>query len=282
MIKVLHLAADPFRQEALNLAQEIRQVQQALRNAGCTDVVVESEWAVQPQELQQALLRHRPDVVHFSGHGAPNACLVLEGDNGPVEVSQDALTGLFRALGESVRLVVLNACHSHSQAEALAPVVGSAIGMRTAVTDDAAIAFSASFYQALAYGKSIQVAFEAAKNAIALQGMPDEDVPRLYSVPPGRAREFLVRPRVADTPPGALTATRGHVGGTDRRGRSAALGSWIANARLGRHVGVFALLQVGFYAIASIPVMPAETYALAWVAFAIYVGLHLYLRNAGA
>lgn len=259
-LKVLHVAADPFRQDALNLGEEIRQVQRALRSAGCTDVIVESEWAMRPQELQEALLRHDPSVVHFSGHGTPDACLVLQGETGAVEVSQEALTGLFQALGGSVRLVLLNACHSEPQAEALSHVVGCAIGMRSAVADDAAIAFSASFYQALAFGKSIQVAFDAAKNAIALQGIPEGDVPRLFSTPPRLAQRRLV-----DYVP---------------RGRKP-FAAWIATAGFKRHAGVFVLLYTTFYAIARIPAVPAEAYMLGPLTFALYIGLHLYLRNTG-
>jgi hypothetical protein len=78
-----------------------------------------------------------------------------------------------------VRLVVLNACFSKSQAEAIVEVIDCAIGMNRAVGDEAAIAFASSFYRAVGFGRSIQNAFEQGKTAVSLEGISGDDTPEL-------------------------------------------------------------------------------------------------------
>ena len=59
-----------------------------------------------------------------------------------------------------MRIVVLNACHSRAQAEAITEYIDCAIGMQRAVRQDAAVAFAAAFYGAIAFGRSVHEAFD--------------------------------------------------------------------------------------------------------------------------
>jgi hypothetical protein len=87
---------------------------------------------------------------------------------------------LLDALRDRVRLVVLNACFSATQAESIRDSVGIAIGMDSPISDAAAVAFSGAFYEALAYGRSVLQAFQLGRAAITLRGMPSEAaIPRL-------------------------------------------------------------------------------------------------------
>jgi hypothetical protein len=180
-VKVLFLASDPFKQNALGLDEEIRAITARLRAAEHRDTVdLISAWAVRPEDLQALLLQHKPQVVHFSGHGTDDAELVLKDQNGQAKpISTAALVGLFRALRDNVRLVVLNACHSEPQARAIVDVIDCAVGMNTAIADDAAISFAGAFYQALGYGRSVKEAFELGKNQLLLDGIPEEATPAL-------------------------------------------------------------------------------------------------------
>jgi len=181
-IKVLFLASDPFKQNALALDEEIRAITAKIRAAEYRDTLeLVSAWAVRRDDLQQLLLQHQPHVVHFSGHGSRAEQLILKDQNGqPRPVSKPALVGLFKALKDNVRVVVLNACHSKLQAEAIAQVIGCAIGMNTAIGDEAAIIFAAAFYQALAFGRSVQAAFDLGKNALMLEDIPEEETLELF------------------------------------------------------------------------------------------------------
>lgn len=133
-----------------------------------------SHFAVRLDDPAGILLRHHPQVVHFSGHGAKSGASVLVGGDGQAkEVPTGALAGLFRVLKDNVRVVLLNACYSAAQAKAIVKEIDCAVGMSRAVQDDHAIAFAAEFYQALAYGRSVQEAFDLGVVRLVGEGVAD-------------------------------------------------------------------------------------------------------------
>jgi hypothetical protein len=161
-VKILFLAANPSGTHHLALDEEIRAIDAKIRGAEHRDrLTLLSHWAVRLDDLSGILLRHRPQVVQFSGHGAHTGAIILVGSNGQCkEVPPEGLAGLFRVLKENVRVVVLNACYSETQAKAIVKEIDCAVGMSDPIDDDHAIAFAAEFYQALAYGRSVQDAFD--------------------------------------------------------------------------------------------------------------------------
>lgn len=171
-IKILVLAANPNDTNDLQLDEEVRAIDQALRQAQFRDQFdLISHWAVRVADLQELLLRHQPDIVHFSGHASKDNAIILEtAEGGSAPVSVEALSDLFKLLKDNIRCVVLNACYSATQAQAIAQQIDVVIGMSNAVTDDAAINFAAAFYRALAFGRSIKTAFELGRNQIDLAG----------------------------------------------------------------------------------------------------------------
>jgi TPR repeat protein len=78
---------------------------------------------------------------------------------------------------------VLNACFSLPQARAIADVVGCAIGTGGGISDEAAITFGASFYSAIAFGCSVQAAYDQARAALALDHFDDRECPQLVVAP---------------------------------------------------------------------------------------------------
>ena len=183
LIRILFLAANPVDTPALRLDEEIRAIDGALREAEFRDrFEIRQEWATRIGDLQEALLRHDPDIVHFSGHGTEASEIVLTSATGTGEpVPREALGRLFAVLADHIRCVVLNACYSEGQAEAIAEHIDCVVGMTQAVGDDAAIEFATGFYRALAYGRSVQTAFDLGANLIALHGLPDEATPHLVA-----------------------------------------------------------------------------------------------------
>jgi CHAT domain len=200
-IKVLFLAANPDYTSPLLLGEEVRRIEAEVRAAEWRDSVeFVSKWAVQPDDLQRALLEHRPQILHFSGHGSPAGDLLLEpgmdaspqglpgrdrdlvvAESLPAPVSLSALVGLIRTLKDNLKVIVLNACFSESQAAALAECVDGAIGMREEIGDRAALIFSSAFYRAIGYGRSLQVAFDLGINAIQLARLRVDATPRLFT-----------------------------------------------------------------------------------------------------
>ena len=181
-MKILFLAANPTTTNPLSLDEEMRAIEEKIRASDHRDQVeVVSKWAVRPDDLQLALIRQRPTIVHFSGHGAGAPGIVLHGDTPGVDrpVTGDALKHLFRTLPGNLRVVVLNACYSKDQAVAVSEVVDFVIGMNDSVDDEAARRFAASFYLGLASGLSVHVSFQLGINSVKLHGLPGDDIPEL-------------------------------------------------------------------------------------------------------
>ena len=81
----------------------MREIQEHLRaapNAARFELI--QEWAVRASDLQAALLRHQPHVVHFSGHGEPTAAgaaLVIEDEAGHAQMEGLAALAFLPASG---------------------------------------------------------------------------------------------------------------------------------------------------------------------------------------
>ncbi len=157
-ITVLFAAASPDDTEKLRVEKEMREVREALElSHGRDRFRLEVRPAQRPHDFTRALLQLRPRVVHFSGHGIDQTGEICFEDNAgfTVAASPQGLRGIFAGLGGAVECVLLNACFSQQNAEAIAESVPYVIGNPTAVDDEAAIAFSVGFYQALGAGMGI-------------------------------------------------------------------------------------------------------------------------------
>lgn len=181
-IKILLLTANPIdARYRLRLDEEAREIDEKIQvGSKREEFEVVSQWAVRPADLQKALLRHCPNVVHFSGHGSKTQGIVLEDRDGNMKpVSKSALTGLFRILQDNIKIVFLNACHSRVQIDGLRETIDFTIAMNTTIGDQAAVIFASYFYQALAFGRSVLEGFELAKNQLELEGIDESKTPVL-------------------------------------------------------------------------------------------------------
>jgi nucleoside phosphorylase len=204
---ILFLAANPLGTDRLALDREARAIQTELERSGHRDQFeLVTRWAAQPLDLLRELRKLKPTVVHFSGHGTAGEPgkpqpggprrdvidddisldgearhgLVFEGlDGGPQLVSTAAIQETFGAAGSSVKLVVLNACYSELQAEALLAHVGCVVGMGGSVNDDAARSFAIGFYGGLGERESVAAAYKQGRAAISLEALRDSDRPQL-------------------------------------------------------------------------------------------------------
>lgn len=180
-IKILFIAANPEETSKLNLDEEIRSISQKIRSADHRDSLeLISIWATRPDDLLQYLNEHKPQIVHFSGHGNKSGEIILLGDDRrPKPVSTEALKALFSVLKDNIQLIILNACYTKPIADVIANTVGCVIGMNTSIGDKAAIVYAASFYRAIGFGRSLKEAFEQGKAALLLEGIREEKTPEL-------------------------------------------------------------------------------------------------------
>lgn len=182
IIKILFLASNPTDTPPLRLDEEIRSIDQALRQSKFRDRFdLQQCWAVRVTDIQGHLLRCNPHIVHFSGHGGAFNGIVLEDDSGKSRpVTTHALSKLFSILKDNIRCVVLNACYSKKQARAISKHIDCVIGMSNSIGDSAAISFAAAFYQALGYGRDIKTAFDLGCTQIDLSNLSEQDAPKLF------------------------------------------------------------------------------------------------------
>lgn len=209
MVKVLFLAANPHDSVRLRLDAEIREIDDALRKVEFREEFeIVQHGAVRTTDIQGLLLRHKPHIVHFSGHGTDEGEIILEDSSAASRpVPLQALEQLFSALGHDIKCVVLNACYSEVQAKAIAKHVPYVVGMANAIDDQAAIAFATAFYQALGYGKDIQTAYQLGCVQIVLSGLAGYETPQLVALRGSQGSITLAGPRAPDPRAAAYEAT---------------------------------------------------------------------------
>jgi TPR repeat protein len=185
-VKVLFFTADPRLGrpggEPLELAEDLRQIRRHVRQARYGHrLVFDPHGAARADDLIDLLENTDAQVVHFSGHGGEEGLqLVGRGGQRPHLVDAAALKRLFRTGHGAVRLAVLSACSSEAEAQAIADVVGCAIGTLTEIGDDAAITFNSRFYQAIANGHAVHHAHEKACAALQVHRIPKREYPRVF------------------------------------------------------------------------------------------------------
>lgn len=181
-ITVLFFASNPRDQVQLSLDEEVRSIKEMISKSRHRDVVkFESCWAVRPGDILQYINQYQPTIVHFSGHGSSNDELVLMDNNSNTKlVSLDAIVQAMSVANDNLRLVFFNTCHSKNQAHSVVEYIECAIGMNTAITDEAAQIFAAQLYSSIGFGLSLDKAFNQAKAALMLEGITEEQTPTLF------------------------------------------------------------------------------------------------------
>jgi hypothetical protein len=179
--KVLILAANPTDTARLQINQEIRDIEEAIQRSPQRDrFQVLPRWGVQYDELQRVLVNENPQIVHFCGHGYGEGGLALEHPSGTMQlVGTQALSDLFGFFRDKIECVLLNACYSDVQAEAIHQHINCVIGMNEAIRDTTALSFTSGFYQSLGEGRSYADAYRFGRNAIDLSNIPEVEAPVL-------------------------------------------------------------------------------------------------------
>lgn len=181
LTKILFVSADPTNAARLRLGEELREVRERLQLSLLRDQfeLIERH-CIRPTDLTQAIFETDPDIVHFSGHGSSSGSLLFEGKDGKAfPISPAALEFTFGLFSDKIKCIVLNACFSQVQAEAIARRIRYVVGMRDRIGDAAAITFSVGFYKALMNRRSIEDAFQFGLAEIQLAALDEESTPIL-------------------------------------------------------------------------------------------------------
>lgn len=167
---------------------------------------------VNVSDMNKLILKNRPNIIHFSGHGKePEESISAEGSTtrgvlgyslpknyeksggivvfdedmrGMKVIDDKALQFLFKAITQQFKIplevVVFNSCHSESQAQAIGMYIPYVVGTAHAIRDTTAIAFATGFYFGLASGMSVEDAFTSGKINAVLEDTDAENLIVLY------------------------------------------------------------------------------------------------------
>jgi hypothetical protein len=231
-VKILFLSANPKNITRIRLDEEVREVDEKIQMGEYRDqLALIPHFAVRPGDLQLTLLRHKPHILHFSGHGSPTEGIILEDSSGQTKlVSIDALASLFSAIKDNLRIVVLNACYSGVQAEGISQIIDFTIGMKKEIGDHSAIVFSAAFYRGLTFGRSVQESFDLGINALLLEGIPESQTPTLLTKQGANAAQAKLVRLAKEESAESHQNTKNNLnvqGNTITAGRDAKIGNYI-------------------------------------------------------
>jgi tetratricopeptide (TPR) repeat protein len=182
-LRILAVAASPADGPALAVARERAHLEAAWKGQEKkVEIVFLDRGGV--EELREALLAAPFHILHFMGHGTFDArsgegALFFERYDGTGQPLEGRRLAQLLHDFESLRLVVLNACHTAEAVGTRGPnpfagvasslVMGgvpAVVAMRGPVSDLAAVAFSRTFYQRLAAGDAIEAAMTEGRLAI--------------------------------------------------------------------------------------------------------------------
>jgi hypothetical protein len=221
-LRILGMIASPINLDPLDVEREKKVVEEATRELQAQGRV-ELVWLRGEtwRDLMRAMRRGPWHVFHFIGHGGYDA----NRDEGLVAFADE--TGYARFLlaedvGQllkdhfSLRLVLLNSCEgargserdafSSTAATLVRPGIPAVLAMQYEITDDAAIEFSRTFYEAVADGLPLDAAVANARTSvkIGLGNTMEWGTPVLYMrSPDGRVFDTssTVRPKPRGAPP---------------------------------------------------------------------------------
>jgi CobQ/CobB/MinD/ParA nucleotide binding domain/CHAT domain len=186
---ILFLGTHPKNTGRQMLEQEFQDISKGLQRSQIRDRLnLVQKMVVRPRDIQGAILDVQPQIIHFYGHGQVDNGIVLEDEAGNSKlVSGDALASLFELFADQVQCVVMDACYSELQAQAINQHIPYVIGIDKEVGNSAATTFAIGFYDALSTGRDIDFAFKLGCAALTLEGISQDMSP------------FLLRNSVTDS-----------------------------------------------------------------------------------
>ncbi|HKG59710.1 MAG TPA: CHAT domain-containing protein [Pyrinomonadaceae bacterium] len=173
-ICILFLSANPWTTSRILVDEEAREIFERIQEGPHrARFALHKHTATRAIDLQRLLLLHKPHIVHFSGHASKKHKLIFGGAPGRGKtIDHQGLVNVLALYSRHLRLVLLNACFTKTQARSIADVIDYSVGTGKGIGDKGSVAFAGAFYRALGFGKSIREAFNSAKAELVLTKMP--------------------------------------------------------------------------------------------------------------
>ncbi|MGE5218904.1 MAG: CHAT domain-containing protein [Chloroflexota bacterium] len=228
-LRLLMALASPQDRPELNVGAELAHLDDALRDLVERGHVTTTRLEhTTLEKLDDALLTHKPHMLHFIGHGDfvdNDGVILLEAENNG---AADPITGrrlavLLRNYLDSLRFVFLNSCLGAAVSlrdpfggvaqNLIRRGIPAVIAMQFPIPDRVAVTLARHFYRYLAAGLPVDAALTSARAFLFARGYPVEwGAPALHMrTPDGRLFEIGNAERPAQpaqiTPPSAPAVT---------------------------------------------------------------------------
>lgn len=165
--KILIFYADPKEKSTHTIDKEVSEIEEGLKRSKRREQFeIDKKLAAKLWDLRRSILDHEPQIFHFIGQGTKKGLMLESGTKTTEPVSSESISGLFKLFSKQVKCVILSACYSETQADAISKHIDYVIGMQSEIKRDAAIEFAVGFYDALGAGRTVEDAFRFGCNAI--------------------------------------------------------------------------------------------------------------------
>lgn len=162
MPAVLILFSSPDDADRLRLDREHKRVESAVAIATGTQHAVDRRHAATLDDMARALSSRQFDIIHFSGHGAPEGFYFDTESDGGRLVSPKQFTKVVQATQPSLSALLMMSCYSADTALQLLPAAPYVISVVGSADDEATIDFVGQFYERYFKTGSIEQAFRLA------------------------------------------------------------------------------------------------------------------------
>ncbi len=182
-LRILGMIASPIDLPPLDIEEEKAQLEKALEKLDAQGLI-EITWLEGQswRALQRAMRREKWHIFHFIGHGGfdnerNEGYLALPNERGRTEPFYASKLASLLSACSTLRLALLNACEgargnhqslfSSSAATLVRGGIPAVLAMQNSITDQAAIEFARTFYEALADQLPVDGAVTEARRAIS-------------------------------------------------------------------------------------------------------------------
>lgn len=177
---LLAVFSNPSDCHRLRCDIEMRTISSALQTTPVIDgIEIKSEWAVQANDLDKILFKHRPEILHIAC-STSGEDLLFDNEMGNSQlVNQESMLAFLQPISSDLDCVLLSACNTDWLAHSLSEAIYCAVGMPGIISDEAAIAFTSGFYTAIGQQSDYTAAYHSGIAKMRLQDSASE-TPVMY------------------------------------------------------------------------------------------------------
>jgi hypothetical protein len=179
MAKILLIQTNAEDEPNLRIDREVKGINEVILKKSITDFNCISHLSPSLSELPSMLLAHKPEILHFSGHGS-RSNLFFENAQGKAEsVTGKTLSRLLANCADSIVCFCINACRSSGVAKEVQHLFPYTISFPGLINDDFSILFSKCFYELIAMGEDVEKSFINAKSVLSSY-VKEADLPLIH------------------------------------------------------------------------------------------------------